>query len=524
MSLLWEADLAKTPRIAIIGSGIGGLVTGLQLAARGLDVTLVESAPTPGGKMREVAVAGFKIDAGPTVFTMRWAFEQILAEVGISLADRLSLRPLATLARHAWADGGQLDLFADAERSAEAIGDFAGKAEAEGYRQFCRRARAIYRTLREPFIVASRPNPISLIRRIGLSGLGDLMGISPFETLWGALDQHFRDPRLRQLFGRYATYCGASPFQAPATLMLIAHVEQDGVWTIEGGMHRLATTLADLARERGATFRFGQHATRILVQRGRVSGLELASGERLAADCVIMNGDAAALGEGLLGADASEAIAAPPRAARSLSAITWAMATSVDGFPLGRHNVFFSDEYRAEFDAIFRCRRLPRAPTVYVCAQDRDEAGASGSGSSHPERLLCLVNAPATGDHGEFDAAELQTCEVATFGLLSRCGLNIDRSLQRTVRTTPTDFARLFPATGGALYGRASHGWMASFARPGSRTRLPGLYLAGGSVHPGPGIPMAALSGRQAALSVMADLALRPRSTLAVTPGGMSMR
>jgi 1-hydroxycarotenoid 3,4-desaturase len=517
----------RTRRVVVIGAGMGGLVAALHLANQGLAVTLVESADAPGGKMREVSVGGARIDAGPTVLTMLWAFEEILADVGVVLSDRLVVRRAETLARHAWSPTERLDLFADIDRSADAIGEFAGKSEADGYRQFCKRARAIYQTLEGPFIRSSRPTPASLVLRVGFSGLADLMRISPFATLWSALGEHFRDPRLLQLFGRYATYCGSSPFEAPATLMLVAHVEQEGVWIVEGGMHRLAAMLEEVASERGATLRYRANAKRILVEGGRASGVELACGERLAADAVVMNGDIAALSAGLLGDEIADAAPAISRGARSLSAVTWAIAAKTEDFPLLHHNVFFSGDYRAEFDDLFGQRRLPRQPTVYVCAQDRDETderSAAVGESLRTERLLCLVNAPADADSGPLKSEELRSCEEAAFRLLSRCGLSIQREPEAVACTTPTDFAHLFPGAGGALYGRASHGWMASFARPGSRSRLPGLYLAGGSAHPGPGAPMAALSGRRAAASVLEDLVSTGRSIRGATLGGMSMR
>jgi 1-hydroxycarotenoid 3,4-desaturase len=158
---------------------------------------------------------------------------------------------------------------------------------------------------------------------------------------------------------------------------------------------------------------------------------------------------------------------------------------------------------------------------VYVCAQDREGGNGEPDGS---ERLLILVNAPPTGDRNPFDAPEVEQCETRTFGLLAHCGLRVERLPETTIVTTPTDFHRLYPGTGGALYGQASHGWQASFRRPGSRTRIPGLYLAGGSTHPGPGVPMAALSGRLAAASVLQDLASTSRSVTTAISGGMSTR
>ncbi len=514
---------AASERVVVVGAGIGALVAALELAAAGRDVLVLERAATPGGKIRQVHAGGCAIDAGPTVFTMRWVFDELFASVGTSVEQHLTLSPLATLARHAWGDGSRLDLFADIDASVAAIAAFAGATQAEGYRAFCERAQRIYRTLEQPFLRGSKPSPVTLAQRVGLRRLPDLLAIAPFASMWAELGRYFTDPRLQQLFGRYATYCGSSPWQAPATLMLVAHVEQQGVWAVEGGMHRLATTLAGLASAHGARIRYGAHVAEVTVAAGRASGVRLASGEHVAAGTVVFNGDAGALAAGALGTGARHA--SPPVYAhqRSLSAVTWALAAPTGGFPLLRHNVFFGGDYRAEFASIFKQGRLPVEPTVYVCAQDREDAGAAPAAGA-PERLLCLVNAPATGDTTPPTPMELAECEARTFQMLARCGLQVAPEPQHTVRTTPQDFERAFPATGGALYGRASHGWMASFSRPGARSRLPGLYLAGGSTHPGPGVPMAALSGRQAAASVMADRASTPRFHPVATAGGTSMR
>ena len=506
--------------VVVIGAGIGGLVSALLLAQAGLGVTLVEKAARPGGKMRSVRVGDAAVEAGPTVFTMRWVLEEAFAECGAVLGDRVRLTPASLLARHAWSADERLDLFADIDRSAEAIAAFAGAREADGYRRFCARAAEVYRTLEGPFIRGARPSPIDLGRRVGLTGLGDLWRIQPFATLWSALGEYFRDGRLRQLFGRYATYCGSSPFTAPATLMLVAHVEQAGVWLVEGGMSRLAQAVADLAAERGASLRYGTEVAGIVVEHGRVAGVELAGGERIRADAVVANTDVAALAHGLLGADAALAGDRIASSERSLSALTFCLTARPRGFPLAHHTVFFSRDYRAEFDDILSRRRLPKDPTVYVCAQDRgDEAADPG----RPERLLLLVNAPADGRERAFSDSEIETCETNLRRRLEACGLSLEAA-SPSVATNPAGFEALFPGTGGALYGRAAHGWMASFKRPGARTKVPGLYLAGGSVHPGPGVPMAALSGRLAAEALLADLASTARSRKAATSGGMSTR
>jgi 1-hydroxycarotenoid 3,4-desaturase len=517
-------------KVVVIGAGMGGLVAALQLAHQGLDVTVVEAAATPGGKLRQVVVDGQPIDSGPTVFTMRWVFDQLLAAVGTRLENELRIQPLPVLARHWWAGDAhagahgettQLDLLADPAQAFDAVARFAGPEEARRFQAFCAEARRVYQALEAPYIQRAARNPLGLTMDLGLRGVATLTALGPLRSLWHTLGRHFHDPRMRQLFARYATYTGSSPWQAPATLMLIAQVELDGVWSVDGGMHALARCLERLARERGAVFRYTSPCEQIELKRGRVAAVRLASGETLPADSVVFNGDAAALRAGLLGTSVKRAVQrkAPPR---SLSAITWSVNAPTSGVALERHNVFFQPDYASEFTDIFQRQRLPQQPTVYVCAQDR-------GGSSVPagaERLLCLVNAPATGDsegHGGHITPEaIEQCETNTWALLRSCGLNLQPTSQQIVRTTPADFHHLFPATGGALYGQASHGWTSAFARSGANTPVPGLFLAGGSVHPGPGVPMAALSGLRAAEAVMANPALTRWCPPVATSGGTS--
>ncbi len=507
--------------VVVVGAGIGGLVAALLLASRGVRVTVLEAAETPGGKMQQLQVDGAAIDAGPTVFTMRWVFEHILAQAGASLADLPPMTPLQLLARHAWRGHDQrLDLFASTARSADAIGTFAGAAEARRFLGFCQQARRVLTHLKQPYISSSRPTLWSMGRGLGPSGLAALVSLGPFATLWQSLGRHFHDPRLQQLFGRYATYCGASPWQAPATLMLVAQVELDGVWALQGGMHGVACAFANLAAARGAVLRYSSPCAQVLTSGGRTRGVRLASGEELAADAVLFNGDPQALVQGLLGPDVMAAVPTVPCARRSLSAITWALRVPAPDWPLARHNVFFDDDYASEFQDIFKHRRLPQKGTVYVCAQDRaDDAAAPASGH---DRLLCLVNAPPDGDRRPFDSQETEPCTRQSLDLLRSCGLALAPKPHQQQCSTPADFARRYPATGGALYGQATHGWMSAFRRPGSATAVPGLFLAGGGVHPGPGVPMAALSGQRAAEALMASLSSTSRWRRAATSGGMS--
>lgn len=486
--------------VVIIGAGIGGLSAAIDLASSGYRVTLVERLPVPGGKMREVRVGGTAVDSGPTVFTMRRVFDALFDDAGLNFDDFVSLTPAATLARHSWTDGSRLDLFADVDASADAIGTFAGAGEARAYRRFAAKSQQVFETLDETFMRAEKPGPVSLSLSLGFSRLPRLYATHPFRDLWSELGRIFRDPRLRQLFARYATYCGSSPFAAPATLMLIAHAERAGVWLVRGGMQRLAEALAAAARAAGAELRFGASAVRLDVHAGRAAGVELDDGMLVAADAIIFNGDANALQEGLLGTPARGAVARRSGEPRSLSALTWSLLARPRGFPLAHHSVFFGSDYSAEFDALFNRGDICEEPTVYVCAQDRGEGRKHETDAA--ERLFLLINAPPR----QFVSAEVARHEKRVFDVLRRHGMEIGQIADGPTVTTPNDFAERFPGSHGAIYGWPTHGWSGSFRRPGSRSRLPGLYLVGGTVHPGPGVPMVALSGRIAAESVRQDL------------------
>jgi 1-hydroxycarotenoid 3,4-desaturase len=504
-------------RVVVIGAGVGGLVAAALLAARGCDVTVVETATGPGGKLRVLDVDGVAIDAGPTVFTLRGVFEEVFAACGDSLADHLVTRPAATLARHAWGTS-RLDLFADPAASEAAIGDFAGADDARGYRAFRKEAARIFDALDPPFLRQMRINPLGLGWRMGLAGLGDYATLRPYSSLWRALGGYFRDPRLRQLFGRYATYCGSSPFRSPATLMLIAHVEAAGVWLIDGGMHALARALEQLAVRQGVRFRYGETVSEIIIAQGRVDGVALGSGGCIPAEAVVCNADPAALGAGRFGAAAARAVGGVPLRRRSLSAMVWLAKARAQGFPLARHNVFFSPDYVAEFAAL-ATGRLADAPSVYLCAQDR---GDDGGTRDDDERFQIIVNAPPTGDGAPLSTMEIDRCTQAMRATLLRAGLSIELPPTSTRLLMPRDFEALCPSTGGALYGPASHGWAASFRRQASQTRIPGLYCAGGSTHPGAGLPMAALSGRLAVDCLLRDRASTSWWRRTAMPGGIS--
>lgn len=495
-------------QVLVIGAGFGGLSAALRLVNAGCNVTLIESADAPGGKARTIDVGGVGVAGGPTVLTIRPVFEDLFASLGENLEDHITLKRADVIARHFWDDGNRLDLFADPLRSRDAIGIFAGADAARGYDRFRDEARRIYEVLDTPFIRASKTSAPGLCWRIGMFNMRQLQGIRPWETMWKALGRHFSDPRLQQLFGRYATYTGASPFLAPATLMLIAHVEAEGVWLVEGGMQRLAAAMASLAEARGVRIRYGERCTEISKQ-----GATLESGDVICANKIIFNGDPSALPL----VERPSRTLAPKH--RSLSAMVWTGTASAGAFPLSHHNVFFSPDYRAEFSDI-AAGNLPRDPTIYVCAQDREACDDAAPPAQ--DRLQFIVNAPANGDGHDYTQRESAECESKIIDRFQKCGLSL--TLHNRQMTTPSDFNRRFPGSGGALYGRATHGAFAAFQKPGARTSIPGLYLTGGGTHPGAGVPMATLSGLQAASALLADRASTRRLHPVAMPGGISMQ
>ena len=502
-------------RVCVIGAGIGGLAASLRLAHAGVAVDVLEMADGPGGKLRTFPSAAGPVDAGPTVFTLRPLFEDLFEAVGESLEDHLDLTTEPILARHWWPDGSTLDLFADPEASAAAVRDFSGpKSEAE-FRAFSARARRMFAAFDGPVMQSPAPRLGSVMGRV-LTSPRLMRDMTPPRTLWKSLARQFTDPRLAQLFGRYATYVGGSPFASPDILALIWHAEASGVWRIRGGMVELARAMERLARARGAEFTYGVEVTRIVP--GSPCRILLSDGSERVADKVVFNGDPAALATGLLGPEVTRAVRRKGTEPRALSAYVWAFAAEPGGVALTHHNVFFNSHYRREFAAIAD-GAMPADATLYVCAQDR----GTGENPTGLERFEIILNGPAVrpGERPRTLEEEYETCMTATFETLARRGLSFSPIPGPEALTTPHLFARRFPGSAGSLYGRSPHGMMATFARPTVRSRIPGLYLAGGGVHPGAGLPMAMSSGRHAAEAILKDLASHSKSRRTAMRGGM---
>ncbi len=504
---------ASSPHIVVIGAGMGGLASAIRLGASGYRVTLIEAADTPGGKMRTVPSDAGPVDAGPTVLTMRHQFDDLFALAGERLDDHVDIRAEPLLARHWWRDGSSLDLVTDIDANRTGIARLSGEKDARAYVRFHRRAAALFKAFDAPMMHSASPSAL----RLGLATLRNpalLPALLPGLSLRTSLAGQFDDPRLRQLFGRYATYVGGIPSRTPALLQLIWQAEAAGVWCIEGGLYKLAEALLALAERQGVQPRFGTPVERIERQNDRVAAVHLTGGGRIACDAVVFNGDPMALTLGLLGEGLRAAAPASGVLPRSLSARVWAFAATPGGRDLAHHNVFFGQDPEREFGPIAR-GQPPEDPTLYVCAQDR--LGQSAPGGL--ERFEIIENA-APSD--QIEDREKDQCRTRVFTQLAEHGLTFTPRPMETALTVPAEFHALFPASFGSLYGRSPHGMTASLRRPRARTPIRGLYLAGGGAHPGAGIAMATLSGRHAAGAIAADLALPSTSRPTAMRGGMS--
>ncbi len=480
--------------IVVVGAGIGGLSAAIRLAAAGRRVIVLEQNAQVGGKMDEITTDGFRWDTGPSVITMRPVFEDLFAAAGRSLEDYLTLLPVEPLTRYFYADGVVFDATRDLSRMLAQIAAF-DERDVEGYLAYLAYAARIHRVTGAKFIYNDPPTFGELAR----TPLRDIPAVDPLRTMDQAIRGFVRSPYLRQFLGRFATYVGASPFLAPATLNVIAHVElTGGIWYPRGGIYAIARAYQRLARELGVEIRLNCAVDRIEVREGSVSGVSLVGGERIEAKRVIANVDVAAVYERLIKGEDER----PESVAASCSGFI--LMLGIEGLhpQLAQHNIFFSTDYQCEFNDIFTRNLPPDDPTIYVAITSKADADHAPPGC---ENWFVLVNVPALD--GKFDwtkeAAEYRDkvlAKLAAFGLDVRDKIRVER------RLTPLDLERMTGARRGALYGTSSNDRLNALRRPHNRAKgIKGLYFAGGTTHPGGGVPMVTLSGKVAARMVLED-------------------
>lgn len=481
--------------VIVIGGGIGGLSAAIRLAAAGKPVTIVEQNAAVGGKMSEFRADGFRWDTGPSVITMRHVIEDLFTAVGRRLDDYLTLAPVEPLTRYFYPDGVVFDASRDWPKMAAQISRL-DEHDVEGYLAYLAYAARLHRITGPAFIYGEPP------------GLGALTRVSPLDALkidaWKTMDSAIRgyvhSPHLRQLLGRFATYVGASPYRAPATLNVIAHVElTGGVWYPQGGIYSIARALERLALEMGVQIRTGCGVKQIVVKNQMAQGVILNDETLLPAQAVIANVDVATVYERLLTVDS--------RRVRQLTEIDsscsgFIMLLGVEGQheKLAHHNIFFSSDYPREFDDIFSRGVPPDEPTIYVAITSKADPQDAPEGC---ENWFVLVNAPPLGDSFDWRSQ----AEIYGERVLKRLAdFGFDMRTRSKHILTPLDLERLTGARRGALYGASSNNMFAAFRRPQNRAKdIRGLYFAGGTTHPGGGVPMVMLSGKVAAGMLLED-------------------
>jgi 1-hydroxycarotenoid 3,4-desaturase len=480
-------NLSKhSQKIVVVGAGIGGLAAALRLSALGHKVQVIESAPTPGGKIRTLSGTNSPIDLGPTVLTLLSVFERLFRDVGENLHDHISVTQQHLLARHWWRDGTCVDLDANLETSLENIRNVFGEKSAAEFMSYYSDTLTLFECFDEPVMQNANPNLPSMM--LAVMKRPSVIGkMRPVSTLAHGLAKQFSDPRLQQLFGRYATYVGGMPQTAPALLSLIWQAEAQGVWTINGGMHELARVIEALCIERGVEFTYNCRVKSITKHQRTATQVILDTNEAIDVDSVVFNGDPRAIALGHLGYEVQKSVPNIAKEERSLSAYVWGFDAKCNRPNLVHHNVFFADTPNSEFRDIAK-GKMPSDPTIYVCAQDRGKSLAS----PEIENFELILNAPPLNQRQPKEE-DFERCNEITFKRLEQFGLSFQGKRARQHLTMPQDFEALFPASEGSLYGQSPRGMMATLKRPKCTTKLNNLFLVGGGVHPGAGIPMATL-------------------------------
>lgn len=480
-------------RVVVVGGGLGGLAAAARLARLHHDVTLVERADALGGKAGSFGRDAFRFDTGPSLITLPATIRDLFRKTGKPVESVLELRPLDQLARYRFADGTEVDVpNTGVNGAAAAFQDALGGRAGAQWRAFYDRAEHTWDVVRTPFVESPLDGPAPLLR-MAASRPRDVRVVAPWRTLRALGTQSFDDPRLRVWLDRYATYSGSDPRRSPSVLSVVPYVEHAfRGWEVVGGMRRLIDATYERAADRGTQVRTGAEVVKVTTSASRVTGVQLADGTALPADIVVSDVDASVLYSRLLDPPRPAAVRRLRRATPSSSGFVLLLAVRGRTPGLRRHTVLFGDDTDAEFDAVFgRDARPPERPTVYVSATADDAPPDC-------EAWFVLVNAPRHGSGpGAVDwtapgLAERYADHV--LDVMAARGLDVrDRLVFREIGT-PADLETATGSPGGAIYGTSSNGWRAATLRPANRSPVSGLFLVGGSAHPGGGIPLVLMS------------------------------
>jgi len=487
--------------IIIIGAGLGGLSAACRLAKAGFSVTVLEKNETIGGKVNFVEADGYKFDTGASLLTMRHVLEDLFEFVGREIKDYLTIVPLEPICRYFWTDGTIFDASTDLQKTENEISKIEPQ-DIENFHKYLADAKQKYEIAEKTFLSHSLNDLPKLLRP---KYLKDLLAISSLKTLNKHNKSYFGSPKLRQLFNRFATYNGSSPFQTPATFALIPFVEFGlGAWYVKGGMYEIPRSLEKLARELGVTIYTESEVEKIEIENGKAVGV-CVGGESFGCDFVIANSDAIETYRNLIDKKARKSF--PDKKLNkiepSCSGFVLLLGTKKQFPNLAHHNIFFSDDYKAEFDAIFEQKCPAMNPTIYVCAVSKTDETQS---PENHENLFVLVNAPYTSNKTNWQT-EAKSYRDLIIKKLENFGLqDLENSIEFEQTITPADFEQKYTANRGSIYGVSSNGILSAFLRPPNKAKdIENLYFVGGATHPGGGIPLVLLSGKMASEMILRE-------------------
>ena len=512
----------ENKRVAVIGGGLGALSGAIRLAQLGFSVQLFEKNPKIGGKVNEVVLKDYRFDTGASLLTMPFVIDELFDFAGFKRADYLDFVPIEPICRYFFPDGSIMDASTDKAKMKTAIAQLSPN-DVDAYERFLRYAERIHTLTAEIFMFTPIHEFRNLLQPRHFRTLFRLHQIDPFRTVHQSVSRFFSDPRLIQLFDRYATYNGSDPFQAPATLNIIPYIEYGlGAYYIKGGIYRLVDALEMVARERGVHIQTSAKVERICqVQNQRVKGVQV-NGERIDADYVLCGADAVvAYDELILTKDATPTSMLNARVLGqahqhrrekldqlepSLSGMVFLWGMKRKHPKLAHHNTIFSSDYHTEFRQIFRHQQVPDEPTIYIAITSKaDTSHAPADG----ENWFVLLNMPYLAPGQVWEKEKVRMRRVV-LDRLKQLGFDIADQIEVEQVYTPEDFSELYASNQGSIYGVSSNSKTTAFKRLPNRSRLlKGLYFAGGSVHPGGGIPLVMLSGKMAATLIAEDYTSR---------------
>lgn len=484
--------------IAIIGAGLGGLSAAIRLAHQGYNVTVYEQNSTAGGKARSIEQNGFRFDTGPSLLTMPFVIEELFNSVGENISDYLTIKKLDNLCRYFYEDNTVLNAYSDVNKFADEIESNTSEKK-DSLLKYLNYCKTIYDLTADIFLFNDLYDVSTYTNSKALKTLFKIGKIDSFRTMDEANRSFFTDEKIIQLFNRYATYNGSNPFQCPATLNIISHVEYNiGGYYIEGGMYKLTEALYGLALKKGVKFEFGSKVSRIIHHKTFVQGIEV-NDRAIHCEAVISNADVYNTYNNLLGDSSSKPAKKYNSLEPSSSALVYYWGVEVISDKLDVHNILFSADYKNEFDELFEKKVYPTDPTIYIYISSKF---AKDDASSGKENWFVMINTPYVNDNMKSPDAKLK--ETILNKIKKITGYDIKDKIISEKIMTPFDIESQTGSFKGGIYGISSNNRKAAFMRQANRSKYyKNLYFTGGSAHPGGGIPLVLLSGKLCAESVM---------------------